>query len=359
MKIRRETGTIKAEKSEQRGSNMKQKRWKTCGAVLAAAALVMGMAAGCGAQQHEEQYKVGIVQLVTHDAADATSTGFIQALADNGLVEGENVTFIQRNGQNEQSNLESIAQSFLNEEVDLICAVSTSTAQVMAAATEEIPIVGTAITNYEEARLVKSNDAPGYNVTGTSDQNPIEKQGELLLQLVPEAKKVGILYNSSEINSQLQVANMKQYLAQYGVEVQDAAFSNINDMQQVAQHLAGQVDAVYLPTDNTVASSMPQIISVTEAAGLPVIGGEVAQVEGGAVATYGIDYYKLGYQTGEMAVKILRGEAEPATMPIEYVSEEDLTLVINQGEAERIGLTIPQELLEQATIMETKTSTAK
>lgn len=339
---------------------MKQGIWKKCCAALTIGALTMGMAAGCGHQQQaQEQYKVGIVQLVTHDAADATNKGFVQALADAGLVEGENVTFVQRNGQNEQSNLESIAQTFINEDVDLICAVSTSTAQVMAAATEEIPIVGTAITNYEEAKLVKQNDAPGYNVTGTSDQNPIEKQGELLLQLVPEAKTVGIIYNSSEVNSQLQVAHMKAYLEQQGVAVQEAAFSNINDMQQVTQNLVGQVDAVYLPTDNTVASSMAQIISVTEAAQLPVIGGEVAQVEGGATATYGIDYYKLGYQTGEMAVKILHGEAEPATMPIEYAAEEDLTLAINQDEAQRIGLEIPQELLEQATIIETKASTAK
>lgn len=340
---------------------MKQKMWKTCGIILIVAALFMGAAAGCGNQNQTEaqQYKVGIVQLVTHDAADATNAGFVQALADYGFVEGENVTFVQRNGQNEQSNLESIAQAFINEDVDLICAVSTSTAQVMAAATDEIPIVGTAITNYEEAKLVKSNDAPGYNVTGTSDQNPIEKQGELLLQLVPDVKTVGIIYNSSEINSQLQVAHMKQYLEQHHVAVQEAAFSNINDMQQVAQSLVGQVEAIYLPTDNTVASSVPQIISVTEEASLPVIGGEIAQVEGGATATYGIDYYKLGYQTGEMAVKILKGEADSATMPIEYADEEDLTLAINQEEAERIGLEIPQELLEQATIIETKASTMK
>ena len=336
---------------------MKQKRWMKCCAVLTIAAMAATMVAGCGnGKGAEEQYKIGMVQLVTHGAADVASEGFVQALADNGLVEGENLTLIARNGQNEQSNLEGIAQTFVNEEVDLICAVSTSTAQVMASATTEIPIVGAAITNYEEARLVESNEAPGYNVTGTSDQNPIEKQGELILELVPEVKTVGIIYNSSEINSQLQVATMEEYLRQQGVAVQKAAFSNINSMQQVTQNLVGQVEAIYLPTDNTVASSMPQIITIAEEAELPVICSEVAQVEAGGTATYGIDYYKLGYQTGEMAVKILKEKADPATMPIEYAAEEDLTLVLNQGEADRIGLAIPQDLLEQAKIVETKTA---
>lgn len=334
---------------------MKHKQRMKCCAVLTIAALAAGLLAGCGAgESAEEQYKVGVVQLVTHGAADVTSDGFVQALADNGLVEGENLTLIARNGQNEQSNLEGIAQTFLNEDVDLICAVSTSTAQVMAAATSEIPIVGAAITNYTEARLVESDEAPGYNVTGTSDQNPVEKQGELLLQLVPTAKTVGVIYNSSEINSQLQVAMMEDYLQQYGVAVQRAAFSNINDLQQVTQNLLGQVDAIYLPTDNTVASSIPQVITITEGAGLPVICSELAQVENGGTATYGIDYYKLGYKTGEMAVKILKEGANPAEMPIAYAEEEDLTLVVNQGEADRIGLTIPQELLEQAQLVETK-----
>lgn len=336
---------------------MKQKRWMKCCAVLTIAAMAAGMIAGCGNNKSaDESYKVGMVQLVTHGAADVASEGFVQALADNGIVEGENLTLIERNGQNEQSNLEGIAQTFLNEEVDLICAVSTSTAQVMAAATTDIPIVGTAITNYEKAQLVESNEAPGYNVTGTSDQNPVEKQGELILDLVPDVKTVGIIYNSSEINSQLQVETMEAYLQEQGVAVQKAAFSNINSMQQVTQNLVGQVEAIYVPTDNTAASSMPQIITIAEEAGIPVICSEVAQVEAGGTATYGIDYYKLGYQTGEMAVKILKENADPATMPIEYAAEEDLTLVLNQGEADRIGLTIPQDLLERATIVETKTA---
>ena len=191
---------------------MKQKSLKKYFVIFLIAALVCGMLTGCGGGNDKEMYKIGIVQLVSHGAGEAAADGFKQALLDSGLVEGETVTFIEQNGQNEQSNLESIAQSFISEDVDLICAVSTSTAQVMAAATGEIPIVGTAITNYEKTRLVESNEAPGYNVTGTSDQNPIEKQGELLLQLVPDAKAVGIVYNASEENSQLQVAHMTSYM---------------------------------------------------------------------------------------------------------------------------------------------------
>ncbi|MBO4947739.1 MAG: ABC transporter substrate-binding protein [Peptococcaceae bacterium] len=333
---------------------MKQKSLKKYFVIFLIAALVCGMLTGCGGGNDKEMYKIGIVQLVSHGAGEAAADGFKQALLDSGLVEGETVTFIEQNGQNEQSNLESIAQSFISEDVDLICAVSTSTAQVMAAATDEIPIVGTAITNYEETRLVESNEAPGYNVTGTSDQNPIEKQGELLLDLVPDAKNVGIVYNASEVNSQLQVANMTAYMQSRNVTVVESTFADINHMQQATQALVGKVDAIYLPTDNAVASSMAQVVTVAEEAKLPVICGAITQVEGGGIATYGIDYYKLGYQSGEMALKILNGEAEPAAMPIEFANEDDLALVINKGEADLIGLDIPQELLEQAQFVETK-----
>ena len=333
---------------------MKQKSLKKYFVIFLIAALVCGMLTGCGGGNDKEMYKIGIVQLVSHGAGEAAADGFKQALLDSGLVEGETVTFIEQNGQNEQSNLESIAQSFISEDVDLICAVSTSTAQVMAAATDEIPIVGTAITNYEETRLVESNEAPGYNVTGTSDQNPIEKQGELLLDLVPDAKNVGIVYNASEVNSQLQVAHMTAYMQSRNVTVVESTFADINHMQQATQALVGKVDAIYLPTDNAVASSMAQVVTVAEDAKIPVICGAITQVEGGGIATYGIDYYKLGYQSGEMALKILNGEAEPAAMPIEFANEEDLALVINKGEADLIGLDIPQELLEQAQFVETK-----
>lgn len=333
---------------------MKFKTLKKCCAVVTLAALAAGLTAGCGSQNEADAYKIGIVKLVTHTAADSASEGFKQALADNGLVEGETVVFVEQNGQNEQSNLQSIAQGFISEDVDLICAVSTSTAQVMAAATSDIPIVGTAITNYEEAKLVESNEVPGYNVTGTSDQNPIEKQGELILQLVPDVKTVGVVYNSSEVNSQLQAAHMHAYLQAQGVTVVASTFSDINNMQQATQALVGQVEAIYLPTDNTVASSIPQVVTITEEAKLPVICGAATMVEAGGTATYGIDYHKLGYQTGEMAVKILNGEAEPATMPIEYANEDELTLVINKEEADRIGLAIPQEMLDSAVIVETK-----
>ncbi len=333
---------------------MKFKTLKKCCALVTIAALTAGMVTGCGAQNDADVYKVGIAKLVTHTAADSASEGFKQALADNGFVEGENIEFLEQNGQNEQSNLQSIAQGFISEDVDLICAVSTSTAQVIAAATADIPIVGTAITDYEEAELVESNEKPGYNVTGTSDQNPIEKQGELIMQLVPNVKTVGIVYNSSEVNSQLQTASMKAYLEAHDVNVVEAAFSNINNMQQVTQALVGQVEAIYLPTDNTVASSIPQVVTITEAAKLPVVCGADTMVEAGGTATYGINYYNLGYQTGEMAVKILNGEAEPAAMPIQYATEDELTLVINKGEADLIGLEIPQELLDIAQIVETK-----
>lgn len=327
-------------------------------ALVLMAFMTAGLMTGCGSTNQsgngDESYKIGMVQLVCHDAANISGNGFKDALADNGFVEGENLTIIERNGQNEQSNLEGIAQGFINDDVNLICAISTSASQVMAAATDQIPILGSAVTDYEQAGLVESDEKPGYNVTGTSDQNPVEKQGELLLQLVPDAKNVGVLYNTSEINSKLQVERMEAYMKEHGVKVIRAGFSNINDMQQSQQNIMGKIDALYIPTDNTVASSLPQVITLAEENALPVICSEEAMVEGGGIATYGIDYYKLGYRTGEMAVQILKGEAEPSEMPIVRAADDELTLVINKGEADRIGLAIPEELLKDAKIVETK-----
>ena len=327
-------------------------------AVMLIAFMIAGFMSGCNSANQsgngEEEYMIGMVQLVCHDAANISGNGFKDALSENGFIEGENLTIVERNGQNEQSNLEGIAQGFINDDVNLICAISTSAAQVMAAATDEIPILGSAVTDYEEAGLVKSNEKPGYNITGTSDQNPVEKQGELLLELVPDAKSVGILYNTSEINSKVQLERMEKYMKEHNVKVVRAGFSNINDMQQTQQNIMGKVDAIYIPTDNTVASSLAQVVTLAEEYKTPVICGETAQVEGGGIATYGIDYYQLGYRTGEMAAKILKGEAEPSEMPIEYASDDELTLVINKGEADRIGLTVPQDLLDKAKIVETK-----
>lgn len=291
------------------------------GLILLAVA-VLGLTAGCGgdkgsAPAQKDSAKIGVVQLVTHDALDAANKGFIDALAANDYKEGQNLEVDQQNAQADQSNLQTIAQRFVNNKVDLICAIATPAAQTVANATKTIPILGTAITDYKEAKLVKDNAKPGTNVSGTTDMNPIDKQVDLLKTLLPKAKTVGVMYCSSEVNSQLQVSIMKKIAGEKGLTVKEATVTNVNDIQQAAQGLVAQgVDVIYIPTDNVMASAVPVLTKVTNAAKIPVIAGEPGEVRKGALATIGIDYYKLGYQTGLMAVKVLRGEANPRICPL-------------------------------------------
>ena len=213
--------------------------------VLAAAlalTLAAGIMGGCGGDKKEEAaakktVNVGIVQLVEHASLDAANKGFVDGLAANGFKEGENVVFDRQNAQADQSNLQNIAHRFVSNKVDLICAIATPAAQTAA------PVVSTAVTDYEAAKLVASNEKPGGNVTGTSDMNPIKEQLDLLLKLVPDAKVVGTIYSSSEVNSQMQVELLKKYAAERGVEVKEATVSSVNDIQQAAHYGIGSAYA--------------------------------------------------------------------------------------------------------------------
>lgn len=309
------------------------------------------LAMGCGGQNESGKSKVnvGIVQLVEHTALDAANKGFVDGMAAKGFKEGEKVTYDRQNAQADQSNLQNIAHRFVSNNVDLICAIATPAAQTAANITADIPIVATAVTDYEAAKLVKNVAEPGTNVTGTTDMNPVGKQLELLLQIVPQAKTIGTIYSSSEVNSQLQVALLKQVAAEKGITVREATVSNVNDIQQAARSIVGDVQAIYVPTDNVVASAMPTLMSITEEAKLPVICGESGPVKNGGLATIGIDYYKLGFQTGEMAADILSGKSVPAKMPIQ--SQKDFKATINLKAAERIGLKLPEALLKDAEIV--------
>ncbi len=330
-------------------------------AVAAIAAMSMGMLAGCGgskdngsAAQDGKVYKVGVVQLLQHGALDQANQGMIDGLKDNGYEEGKNLQVNQQNAQGDQSNLQGIAQQFLADEVDMILSISTPATQVMATATEDIPIVGTAITSFEQAGLVESDEAPGTNVTGTHDMTPVAEQIDLLLQVVPDAKTIGTIYSSSEKNSQIQVGILREVCAERGLAIEERTVSSVNDIQQAAQSLVDEVDAIWLPTDNTVASAMPQVVGVTDEAGLVTLGGEESQVLAGATLTYGINFYQIGYDAGVMAAKILNGESVPAEMPIQGPS--DLKLVINTDAVEIIGVEIPAELMEQAELVTTQTN---
>ena len=313
---------------------------------LGIAVLGLGMMAGCGGDQKasgEKSYKIGIVQLVEHNALDAANRGFVDGLKARGYEEGKNLTIDRQNAQADQSNLQNIAQRFVSDKVDLICAIATN-------ATKDIPIVGTAITDYVSAKLAQTNEKPGANITGTSDLNPIKEQIDLLIKLYPNAKTIGTIYSSSEVNSEIQIKAMTEYATSKGLKVRAATVSTVNDIPQAAQSLVNDVDVFYEPTDNVISSSIPTLVGVTDAAGKAVICAEPFMVTGGCLATYGIDYYKLGVQTGDMAADILEGKAKPADMSIE--TARDLTLVISKGNAAKLGLTIPEDVLKDATLVD-------
>ena len=296
--------------------------------VLTAAALMAFTGCGSNGTTSNGEYKVGVVQLVEHPALDAANKGFVDALKEKGLA--DKITFDQQNAQADQSNLNSIAQRFVSDRKNLILAI--------------------AITDYEAAKLVKSNEKPGGNVSGTSDMNPVEQQVDLILQVLPNTKTIGTIYSSSEVNSQIQVEKMKAYAATKGIKVEEVTVSNVNDIQQAAQNLVSQrVDAIYVPTDNVVASAMSNLVAITDPAKIPVFGGEDNHVKGGAVMSLSVDYYKLGYQTGLMAAKILTGEAKVEDMPIEM--QKEFRLVVSKDKLQKLGITLPEELMNKATMI--------
>jgi putative ABC transport system substrate-binding protein len=314
--------------------------------------LLILTAAGCSKKNESNDNKkgtskklsVGIIQYMEHVALDDARKGFIDALKDNGYVDGENITIDVQNAQGDQSNLSTISDRFVSNKVDLVLAIATPAAQSIAGKTKDIPILATAVTDFVTAKLVNSNEAPGGNVSGTTDMNPIKEQIDLLVKLVPDAKTVGVLYTSSEDNSILQASIAKEAIENLGLKYVEVTVTNSNDVQQATQSIVDQCDAIYIPTDNTFASAMPVVHGITSQSKTPVICGESGMVNNGGLATLGINYYNLGYQTGLMAIKIFKGEATPATMPIEASKEFDFA--INGTVAEEIGIEIPDDLKE-------------
>lgn len=291
-----------------------------------------------------DQITVGVVQYMDHVALDEARKGFVDALADNGYKDGENLAIDLQNAQGDQSNLSSISDRFVNNNVDLVLAIATPAAQAVAGKTTEIPILATAVTDYEAARLVKSKDAPEGNVSGTTDMSPIKEQIDLLMKLAPDAKTVGVLYTSSEDNSILQANMAKEAIEAAGLKYEEVTVSNSNEVQQATQAIVDKCDAIYIPTDNVFASAMPVVNGIAGQSKTAVITGETGMAMAGGLASLGINYYDLGYQTGLMGIKILKGEAEPATMPIEPASK--FNYVINGTTAEEIGTVIPDDLQE-------------
>ena len=329
---------------------------RTLSFVLAVA--VTAMTTGCGlvggpdaAKDKEVQavsegkekdvYKIGICQQLEHQALDSATEGFEDALVEK--LGEEKVEFDYQNAQGEQTNCASIATKFVNSDVDLIMANATTSLQACAAATADIPIVGTSVTDYATAGVVESNDAPGRNVTGTSDLAPVDKQIELMLELVPDAKKAGILYCSSEANSVYQAEKAEEALKAENIEVERYTVADSNDIQQVVTKMSDSCDVIYIPTDNTIANNMEGVKNITVPAGIPVICGEENMCAVGGLATLSISYYNIGYNAGLMAYEILVNGKNPADMPIQYADE--VTVKYNADVAAALGMKMPEDMV--------------
>jgi putative ABC transport system substrate-binding protein len=316
-------------------------------ALLAAGTLALS---GCAASDpsasgSDDMITIGISQIVQHQALDDAREGFKQAFADAGYAEGTDIEFDEQNAQGEQATASTIAAKFAADKVDLVLAIATPTAQAAVQTITDIPVLFTAVTEPEEAGLVASWEKPGSNVTGTSDLNPVKEQLELIQEILPDAKSVGIIYSSGEVNSDVQVQLAKEAAKTLGLTIKEATVTNSSEVAQATVSL-GDVDAIYIPTDNRVTEGLEAVIQYSESNQIPLFGAENGQVERGAIATYGISYTDLGYQTGQMAIRILEDGENPADMPVETL--DTIEFILNPAAAKRMGVTLSEDLLAKA-----------
>jgi len=303
-------------------------------------------AAGSGSQASSggsESYHVGIVQLMQHVALDQATQGFQDALTEKL---GDQVSFDVQLAGGEATNCTPIVTKFINDGVDLIMANATPAVIAAKEATSEIPIVGTSVTDYAaaETAIVASNEVPGCNVTGYSDLSDIAAHVELTQKLCPDAQTVAVVYCSAEPNSVIQGGQAVELYSAAGYQTTTLTASDISTLSSVVTSACAQADVIYIPTDNLFAENMEAVKNITVPAGVPVICGEAGMVNSGGTATVSIDYYTLGYKAGEMAYEIMVNGADPATTPIGFMSADDMELVINQENADAIGLAIPEDL---------------
>ncbi|MBQ3079054.1 MAG: ABC transporter substrate-binding protein [Clostridia bacterium] len=290
------------------------------------------------AMAEEKVYKIGICQLVQHPALDAATLGFTETLK---ALLGDQVEINEQNASGEISNCITIVNALVADDVDLIMANATPAVQAAFAATEDIPILGTSVTDYGTALEIENwTGVSGYNVSGTSDLAPLDGQAQMIKELFPEAKTIGLLYCSSEPNSIYQVEVVKGYLADMGYATEEFAFTDSNDVYAVAMSACVKSDVIYIPTDNTAASCTEAIRNVVEPEGVPVVAGEEGLCAGCGVATLSISYYDLGCQTAKMAYEILVNDANIAEMPIEFAP--NFTKKYNKELCEIFGISIPE-----------------
>ncbi len=316
--------------------------------VLAAVMALSLVACGSGNKDKDtgdKTYKVGVVQLVQHEALDAATKGFTDALKE---ALGDKVEVVEKNASGDSNNCSTIVNGFISDKVDLIMANATPALQAAASATSTIPILGTSVTDYATAlEIADWTGTVGGNISGTSDLAPLDKQAAMLQELFPNAKKVGMLFCSSEPNSKYQVDEVTKLLSAAGITCTEYTFTDSNDVSSVTQKACDDSDVLYIPTDNTAASNTEAIANVVLAAGTPVIAGEAGICKGCGVATLSIDYYELGKITGQMAAKILTGEADISTMPVEFAPAA--TKQANMANCEKLGITVPADYTALAT----------
>ena len=305
------------------------KKWMKLTAAAVATALLYGCGGNSGGEKKTADGKkqIAVVQVMQHGSLDAANQGFLDGLKERGYG-ADKISVDQQNAQGDQSNLKTIASRFKSNRPDLICAISTPAAQAAANEIHDLPIIGCAITDFETAKLVKSNSRPETNVTGVNDRGPVEKQVDMGLKFLPAAKR-------------LQADQAKAHAASLGLTVVERTVSSVNDIQQAAESMVGQVDFIYVPTDNVIASSIPTLVKVTDPAKIPVFVGADSMAKDGALGSLSVDFYKSGVQAGHMAADVLDGKIKTQDTAVE--DPEVLEVIINKKSAETLGLAIPEE----------------
>lgn len=318
-------------------------------ALLLCGLLSASLLVGCGGETENKKEtskkKVGIIQLIQHDALDQANKGFIDGLAEKGYKDGENIEIEQQNASGKQDTAQQIAGQFVSAKKDLIFAIATPTAQACYNATKDIPIVFSAVTDPVKDGLAKDLKSSGCNTTGTSDMANIDEQLALLKEVLPDAKTLGVVYTTSETNSVNQVNELETLASKYKLTIKKIGVANINEINQVLSNSMGDIDVLYAPTDNNVAASYELVAQIALKANKPVMGAEPAVVEKGGLISKGIDYYELGKMAGYKAAEILDGK-NPQDIEIETMKE--LAITVNTDVAKKLGITIPQNILDSA-----------
>lgn len=308
-----------------------------------------GAESGASAGGGEKTYTIGIGQFAVHGSLDNCRTGFLDGLADEGIEEGKNLTVLYENANADGGTASQIIDNFVAKKVDLICAIATPIAQSAYSATKDtdIPVIYTAVTDPIMAQLAQEDGTPVGNITGTSDKLPVTEQLAMIREILPDAKTIGIMYSTSEVNSISAIEEYKAEAANYGFEIVESGISTSADIPLAADNLVSKVDCITNLTDNTVVSSLPVILDKAAKQGIPVFGSEVEQVKIGCLAAMGLDYVGLGKQTGRMAAKILKGEASASDMSFEVIDKA--SFYGNAEVAKNLGITFPEGLVKNAT----------